>query len=122
MVNSSNVGSGVTSLYQNGTTLGMTTQFLDSVYEVAAVSTATTAVAGVGVTYVRRVTVSVEDLGDITGIGLTEFYGNYSWGRIDLGARVSAQAFSAYTLNGSAGITTSATITRLAPLKIQNYS
>ena len=122
VVNSSNVGSGVTSLYQNGATLGVTTQFLDSVYEVAAVSTATTAVAGVGITYVRRVTVSVEDLGDITGIGLTEFYGNYSWGRIDLGTRVSAQAFNAYTLNGSAGVSTSAVVTRLSPLKIQNYS
>tara|TARA_R100000005_G_scaffold3959_3_gene2152 strand:- start:1559 stop:13723 length:12165 start_codon:yes stop_codon:yes gene_type:complete len=121
VVNNSNVGSGVTSLYQDNTVLGVTTQFLDSVYEVAAVSTATTAVAGVGITYVRRVTVSVQDLGDITGIGLTEFYGNYSWGRIDLGTRVDAQAFNSYTLNGSAGISTSAVITRSSPLKFQNY-
>ena len=121
VVNNSNVGSGVTSLYQDNTVLGVTTQFLDSVYEVAAVSTATTAVAGVGITYVRRVTVSVQDLGDITGIGLTEFYGNYSWGRIDLGRRVDAQAFNSYTLNGSAGISTSAVITRSSPLKFQNY-
>jgi hypothetical protein len=60
-------------------------------------------------------------LGDITGIGLTEFYGNYSWGRIDLGTRVDAQAFNSYTLNGSAGISTSAVITRSSPLKFQNY-
>jgi hypothetical protein len=122
VVKSSNVGSGVTSLYQDNTVLGVTTQFLDSVYEVATVSTATTAVAGVGVTYVRRVTVSVSDLGNISGIGLTEFYGEYSWGLVDLGIRKSAQAFSAYTLNGSAGISTSAKLTRVQPLKLSNYS
>ena len=122
VVNNSNVGSGVTSLYQDNTVLGITTQFLDSVYEVAAVSTATTAVAGVGITYVRRVTVSVSDLGNISGIGNTEFYGEYSWGRIDLGTRVSAQAFNAYTLKGTVGITTSAVITRTQPLKYKHYS
>ena len=86
-VRNSNVGSGVTSLYQTGGALGVTTQFLDAVYEVAAVSVAQTAVAGVGITYVKNVTVSVEDLGDISGIGLTEFYGEFSWGKINLGSR-----------------------------------
>ena len=121
-VKNSNVGSGVTSLYQTGGTLGVTTQFLDSVYEVAAVSVATTAVAGVGITYVKRVTVSVEDLGDITGIGLTEFYGEFSWGKITLGGRTNAAAFDAYLLNGTAGISTGAVVTRVEPLKFVGYS
>ena len=121
-VKNSNVGSGVTSLYQTGETLGVTTQFLDSVYEVAAVSVATTAVAGVGITYVKKVTVSVEDLGDITGIGLTEFYGEFSWGKITLGDRTSASAFDAYLLNGTSGITTGGVVNRVEPLKLVGYS
>jgi len=122
VVKNSNVGSGVTSLYQDNTVLGITTQFLDCVYEVASVSTATTSVAGVGLTYIRRVTISVSDLGDISGIGATEFYGEYSWGMVDLGVRTSPQTFNAYTLNGSAGISTSSTLTRAQPLKLSNYT
>jgi hypothetical protein len=121
-VKNSNVGSGVTSLYQSGSTLGVTTQFLDAVYEVAAVSVATTAVAGVGITYVKRVTVSVEDLGDITGIGLTEFYGEFSWGKITLGDRTNATAFDAYTLRGTSGITTGGVVSRVEPLKLTGFS
>ena len=121
-VKNSNVGSGVTSLYQTGETLGVTTQFLDAVYEVAAVSVATTAVAGVGITYVKRVTVSVEDLGDITGIGLTEFYGEFSWGKITLGGRTNAAAFDAYTLKGTSGITTGGVVSRVQPLKLRGFS
>lgn len=121
-VKNSNVGSGVTSLYQTGETLGVTTEYLDTVYEVAAVSVATTAVAGVGITYVKKVTVSVEDLGDITGIGLTEFYGEFSWGKITLGDRTSASAFDAYLLNGTSGITTGGVVNRVEPLKLVGYS
>jgi hypothetical protein len=121
-VKNSNVGSGVTSLYQTGGTLGVTTQFLDAVYEVASVSVATTAVAGVGITYVKRVTVSVEDLGDITGIGLTEFYGEFSWGKITLGDRTNATTFDAYTLRGTSGITTGGVVSRVEPLKLTGFS
>ena len=112
----------MTSLYQTGGALGVTTQFLDAVYEVAAVSVAQTAVAGVGITYVKNVTVSVEDLGDISGIGLTEFYGESSWGKINLGSRSSAVPFNAYTLKGTTGITTGAVVNRLEPLKFIGYS
>ena len=121
-VKNSNVGSGVTSLYQTGETIGITTEYLDTVYEVAAVSVATTAVAGVGITYVKKVTVSVEDLGNITGIGLTEFYGEFSWGKITLGDRTNASAFDAYLLNGTSGITTGGVVNRVEPLKLVGYS
>ena len=121
-ISGSNVGSGVTSLYQDNSVLGIGTQFLDGVFEVATVSVATTAVAGVGVTYVARVTTSVSDYGNITGIGLTEFYGDYSWGRIQLSNRTNAQAFNSYTLNGATGINTSAVVTRVSPLKLRGYS
>ena len=121
-IRNSNIGSGVTSLYQTGEKLGITTQFLDCVYEVAAVSIATTAVGGVGITQVKRVTVSVEDLGNISGIGLTEFYGEFSWGKITLGERTSASEFDAYLLNGSSGITTGSVVNRVEPLKLVGYS
>ena len=121
-VSNSNVGSGVTSLYQDGSTLGIGTQFLDGVFEAAAVSVATTAVAGVGITYVARVTTSVSNLGNISGIGLTEYYGDFSWGRIVLGNRTNAKAFNAYTQNGVTGISTSAKVTRVKPLKHSGYS
>ena len=88
----------------------------------AAVSVATTSVAGVGITYVKKVTVSVEDLGDITGIGLTEFYGEFSWGKITLGDRTNASAFDAYLLNGTSGITTGGVVNRVEPLKLVGYS
>ena len=121
-IRNSNIGSGVTSLYQTGEKLGITTQFLDCVYEVAAVSIATTAVGGVGITQVKRVTVSVEDLGNISGIGLTKFYGEFSWGKITLGERTSASEFDAYLLNGSSGITTGSVVNRVEPLKLVGYS
>ena len=75
-----------------------------------------------GITYVRRVTVSVEDLGDISGIGLTEFYGDFSWGKITLGSRTNAAAFDAYTRKGATGVSTGAIVTRVEPLKYQDYS
>ena len=86
----------------------------DVVY-VPAVSVAQTG-RGVGITYVKNVTVSVEDLGDNSGIGLTEFYGEFSWGKINLGSRSSAVAFNAYTPKGTTGITTGF-VNRLEPLK-----
>jgi len=50
------------------------------------------------------------------------FLGNYSWGKITLGSRTNPQEFDAYTLNGFSGISTSALVTRVAPLKSQDYS
>ena len=67
-------------------------------------------------------TVSVEDLGDISGIGLTEFYGEFSWGKITLGGRSNAAAFDAYTLRGTSGITTGGVVSRVEPLKLRGFS
>jgi len=114
-------GAGVTSLYSNGSVLGIGTQFLDNVYEVAAVSVAQTTLPGVGVTYVAEVTVSVTN-NTLTGSGNTTFFGEYSWGRILLGDRIDAQAFNSYTLNGISGLSTSASVKRFVPLKYQNYT
>ena len=123
-VSNSNIGNGVTSIYQNRSVLGIGTTFLDNVYEVAAVSVAQTSVPGIANTYVARVTTSVSSFNSLSGVGVSELFGNFSWGRITLGGRPStaATSFTAYTQNGFTGISTSAIVSRVAPLKSKNYS
>ena len=121
-VSNSNIGNGLTSIYQNGSVIGIGTTFIDNVYEVAAVSVAETSTPGIANTYVARVTTSVSSWNSLSGMGVSELYGNFSWGKITLGSRTTPQAFDAYTLNGFTGISTSALVTRVAPLKSQDYS
>ena len=121
-VSNSNIGNGLTSIYQNGSVLGIGTTFIDNVYEVAAVSIAETSTPGIANTYVARVTTSVSSFNSLSGMGVSELYGNFSWGRIALGSRGVPQAFNAYTQNGFTGLSTSALVTRVAPLKSKDYS
>ena len=123
-VSNSNIGNGLTSIYQNGSVLGIGTTFVDGVYEVAAVSVAQTSTPGIALTYVARVTTSVSSWNSLTGVGISELFGNFSWGRITLGSRPGAAAtsFNAYTQNGFTGLSTSAVVSRVAPLKYKNYS
>jgi hypothetical protein len=118
----SNIGNGVTSLYQDGSTLGIGTQFLDNVYEVASVSIAQTEAPGYGTTTVAQVVVSVSDYNSLSGIGYSEFFGQYSWGKIDLGTRIDPIELNSYTLNGISGLSTSFVVTRLSPLKYLDYT
>ena len=120
----SNVGASVTSLYQDGTVVGIGTSFLDNVYEVAQVSIAQTMGIGIGLTYVAQVTVSVQDYNGLTGLGYSEFFGEYSWGRIATAPRGKARTFTSYAGNGDGlvGITTSPIIERVNPLRYLNYN
>ena len=120
----SNVGASVTSLYQDGTVVGIGTSFLDNVYEVAQVSIAQTMGIGIGLTYVAQVTVSVQDYNGLTGLGYSEFFGEYSWGRIQTAPRASARVFTSYAgdQNGLVGITTSPIVERVNPLRYLNYN
>ena len=121
IVEGSNIGNGVTSLYQGGSVLGIGTTFVDGVYEVAAVSVATTSIPGFAVTYVSRVTASVSSWNGLSGMGYSSFFGEFSWGKIELGGRVEASSFNAYTQKGIVGITTSAVVNRVEPLKYVGY-
>ena len=123
-VSNSNIGSGLTSLYQNSSVLGIGTAFIDNVYEVAAVSVAQTSTPGIALTYVAQVTVSVDAYNGLinAGLGYSEFFGNFSWGRIEMGARSSPEAFTAYTNNGFTGLSTSAVISRVTPLRSKDYT
>ncbi len=120
----SNVGASVTSLYQDGTVVGIGTSFLDNVYEVAQVSIAQTMGIGIGLTYVAQVTVSVQDYNGLTGLGYSEFFGEYSWGRIQTSPRGKARTFTSYAGNsdGLSGITTSPIVERVNPLRYLNYN
>ena len=120
----SNVGASVTSLYQDGTVVGIGTSFLDNIYEVASVSIGQTIGIGIGLTYVAKVTVSVQDYNGLTGLGYSEFFGEYSWGRIATKPRAKARVFTSYAgdQNGLVGITTSPIVERSNPLRYLNYN
>ena len=124
VVSNSNVGNGVTSLYQDGTVVGIGTSFIDNVYEVANVSIAQTIGIGIGLTYVAQVTVSVQDYNGLTGLGYSEFFGDYSWGRIATQPRLNGKVFTSYAgdSNGLIGISTSPIIERTNPLKYSDYN
>jgi hypothetical protein len=121
VVYNSNVGNGVTSINQSGSTIGIGTSFIDNVYQVAAVSIGQTNVTGVGLTYVAKVTVSVSNYNGLTGLGFSSFYGEYSWGRIYNMTRSDAKSFAYYN-NGISGIATSPIIQRYNPLKYEDYT
>ena len=121
VVHSSNVGKGVTSLNSSGSVIGIGTTFLDNVYQAVAVSIAQTAVPGLGITHVAKVTVSLTSYNNLSGIGYSNFYGEYSWGRISLGSREKEVSHNAYTTNGYTGIATGTMFRRNSPLKYLNY-
>jgi len=133
----------------DSTTIGVGTQFVDNVYQAKLVSTILSEVIGIGTTYVRRVYAPISTIGvgtiqfsstfitfdstpftfdslsgggSYTGI-ITTFnsFGNFNWGKIILGNRNSFESFNFYGLNGISGISTSAIVSRLSPLKYNNY-
>ena len=115
-----NIGSGLTSLDENGQIIGIGSTFIDNVYRAAAVSIAQTTVSGVGTTTIAQVTVSVSDYNGIVSLGQTYYYGQYSWGRIYGLGRTAAKQFSVYN-NGIVGIETSPIVQRYKPLKNELY-
>jgi hypothetical protein len=121
VVYNSNVGKGVTSLQSNGSIVSVGNTFIDNVYQVASVSIAQTSVAGVGLTNVARVTTSVSSYNQLTGIGFSGFFGEFSWGRISAPNRSNPKEFNIYT-NGLTGISTSPLIERVNPLRYVGYT
>ena len=115
-----NIGSGVTALDSSGNVIGIGTTYLDGIYQAVAVSYGTTEVLGIGVTNVTKVTISLEDYNGITGVGFSDFYGEYSWGRIYNLTRKNRENFVSY-INGIAGIETSPVVQRVNPLKYRDY-
>jgi hypothetical protein len=121
VIHNSNIGQGVTSLDSNGSIVGVGSTFLDNVYQAVAVSIAQTSTPGLGVTYVAKVTASLTSYNGLSGVGFSNFYGEYSWGRIALGTREKEVSYNAYTTNGYVGIATGTVIKRSSSLKYLNY-
>ena len=120
VVHSSNVGNGLTSLNLSGGIVGVGTTFIDNIYRVASVSIAQTAVPGVGLTNVAKVTISVSNYNNLTGLGFSDFYGEYSWGRILAPTRTNPNEFITYA--NISGISSSPVIQRYNRLKYSNYN
>jgi|694.fasta_scaffold02948_10 hypothetical protein len=116
VVYESNVGTSLTSYSDSSRSsiVGVGTTFIDNVYKVVGVTTITDNAVGIGLTTLVRVTVSVSD--NSIAVGSSEFYGNYSWGKIYDFKRPNKKAFSAQTQNGITGLQTSPIITRLLEL------
>ena len=120
VVKNSYIGSGNKSLDENGNLISNSTTYIDNVYRVAAVSIASTYVSGIGTTSIVKVITSVDN-NNVSGIGVTNFYGTYSWGRITIPNGISSGQFSIYN-NGISGINTSPAVKRINPLKYKNYT
>jgi len=119
-VSNSNVGNGVTSLRNDGTIIGIGTTGLDNVYQVISVSTGTTDVYGVGSATVVKVTVSVSNYNGLSGIGYSSYYGDYSWGLINVPNTINA--FSVNSDYGIVGLNSTPIVRRYNELAIENYN
>jgi hypothetical protein len=120
-VYNSNIGNITTSLDFNESVVGMGTTFIDNVYQASLVSIAQTSVVGVGITYVVRVFVSIQDYNGLIGITTSGFFGEYSWGRVSLSSRLKNINYDSYTMNGVSGLTTSTLLKRTNSLRFSNY-
>ena len=142
------IGSTVYSFDSSFNRIGISTNTIDTIYQVESAQNYTTSVVGVGTTVVRRVfakisgisTVNFDASGvtfdsnvfkfDSTGssvsfsgiITTSTYFGNYSWGRVDLHSRSEDLTYDAYGDSGFVGIKTSAIVQRSAPLKSSDYS
>jgi len=123
-ISNSNIGTGIISLDNTGGIVGVGTTFLDGIYKAIQVSVAQTSAPGIGITHVVRVAARVNDYNGLSGIGYDNFFGTYSWGKINLPFRLEGNSYSypAYTTNGYVGISTGTIIKRTTPLKYSDYT
>jgi hypothetical protein len=116
-VSNSNIGSNINSLRVNNTSIGISTNFMDNVYQVYDYDIQRRNIPGIGVTYINSVLVKVSNIDNIAGASVTGYYGDYSWGKIYTSRRRSPKQFDSYPV----GITSSTIVRRYNPLKYLNY-
>ena len=155
VIKNSNIGTGLTSLYNNGSILSIGSSFIDNVYQAysaeflpdlilsstvifGSVTYSSPAIIDDGITvlvenggtmtisdYVPlKVTTLVENYNDVDSILLSSqsnYFGEYSWGKITAEKRKNPKDFTFYP-NGILGINTSTVVRRLNPLKYLNYN
>ena len=131
VVYDSNVGVGstvLTSRDNSNNVIGFGTNFADNVYQVDSVvnvSVANTiigiATIGAGTTTVRRVYARISGGSAYLGVTTSNYFGNFSWGKIQFTTRTESNQFDFYGDRRSGGITTSAIVQRTKPLKFKKY-
>ena len=131
MVFNSNVGSAttsITSLDTSGNTVGIGTSNIDNIYFVQSAETVyrPTGVnsegVGIGTSHITRVFVNVNNNFPYgSGIQTSNSFGEFSWGRIDLASRSKVTSYTAFTLGGIGGISTSTFVQRSKSLKSKDY-
>ena len=95
VIDNSNIGNSPVSYDAFSNVVGFGSTYLDGVYEVAQVSIASSTIPGVGATFVQRVVVKVSD-NSFSGI-TTNYYGDFSWGRISgFSGAISTEMYSFY--------------------------
>jgi hypothetical protein len=122
-VKNSNIGNGLISLRKDGSIIGIGTNKIDNIYQVISVSIGQTQAYGIGLADVAKVTVSVANYNGITGLGFSNYYGDYSWGLIEFekNNRKTPKSFEVDLNYGIVGITSSAIVRRKSPLRYFNY-
>jgi len=132
LVYNSNVGFATTSITSRDTSnnvIGIGTNFVDNVYQVESVSNVSVANTAIGIatvgsatTTVRRVFARISSsIGYSGGITTSNYFGNFSWGKIDLPLRNEENEFNFYGNVGVGGISTSAYVIRTSPLRYIDY-
>ena len=117
------MGHGLTSLNTDGSAVGVGTTYIDNVYRVAHRTLGvTTDAMGFGSTVVTQVVVSVNSLNGLTGLGTGMYFGDYSYGKLQLNDRNTVRSYPVNTSNGVTGILTGPIIKRESILKSQSYS
>jgi hypothetical protein len=150
IIQNSNVGSANTNFFtyrNNGSIIGLSTQYVDGIYQVNAVETQYKNITGIGTTVIKRIFAVVETTTGISTVGLgsstiffdstyytwdylgittysggsittSRYIGEFSWGKIYNLTRPDPQEFKSY---GFAGIDTSSSVIRVNPLKYEDY-
>jgi len=119
-VSNSKIGSGVTSLSKDGSIIGIGSTGIDNVYQVISVSFASTDVYGEGTKPAAQVIVSVSSYDGLTGFGYSNYYGDYSWGLIEVPGTQNEYAVNSNY--GVVGLNTTPLVRRYNYLRYQNYN
>ena len=130
--------------------IGVGTEYSDNVYQCQSFTEVTYNVVGVGTTTMKRVYANISGFSTVTfgepdiyfdstvytfdnsGLGAggsytgvmttSNYFGDFSWGRINVIRPQSPKSFNFYGLDGIGGITTSALVVRSNPLRHYGYS
>jgi hypothetical protein len=70
---------------------------------------------------VLKVVVSLPSYNNLTGLGFSNFYGEYSWGKIQVSQRSSSNQYNSYRNNGVVGLNTGGVVIRYNSLKYSGY-